>query len=83
VLSWYSNPWLSAQPLSSYTRAVSHAFYFTQSRWQGVFVNVLEQSPQMKEADDGLLKQGWTSKEVRTFLFETLFVNLDCLQLFH
>jgi len=48
-----------------------------------VFVNVLEQSPQMKEADDGLLKQGWTSKEVRTFLFEKLFVNLDCLQLFH
>jgi hypothetical protein len=33
--------------------------------WQGVLVNVLEQSPQMKDADDGLLKRGWTSKEVR------------------
>jgi len=45
--------------------SLSHVHEIGLNRWQGVFVNVLEQSPQMKEADDGLLKQGWTSKEVR------------------
>ena len=32
--------------------------------WQGVLVNVLESTSEMKEADDGLLKRGWTSKDV-------------------
>ena len=32
--------------------------------WQGVFVNMLEQAPLMKEADEGLLKRGWTTMQV-------------------
>lgn len=57
--------------------------------WQGVFVNVLEQQPAMKEADDGLLKRGWTSKEVgfciQNFLciIEMLFIGIGFHYAFH
>jgi hypothetical protein len=57
--------------------------------WQGVFVNILEQQPAMKEADDGLLKRGWTSKEVgfciQNFLciIEMLFIGIGFHYAFH
>ena len=50
---------------------------------------MLEQMPEMKEADDGLIKRGWTSKEVgsciQNFLciIEMLFIGVAMHYAFH
>lgn len=57
--------------------------------WQGVFVNLLEQSEGMKAADDGLLQRGWTTKEVgfciQNFLciIEMFFIAIGMHYAFH
>jgi hypothetical protein len=56
---------------------------------QQVMVAALEKSPMMKEADDGLIKRGWTSSEVgfciQNFLclFEMFFIGMGMSYAFH
>lgn len=69
--------------------SVNFTFTYGCRWWQGVFVNLLEQSEGMKAADDGLLQRGWTTKEVgfciQNFLciVEMFFIAIGMHYAFH